>query len=78
LLVAPVRFDGPPAVGVERREVRYRLVRVCDGRDDLRSEELGRVDRGDEVDILGEEDGYLRIRTPQGVEGWIPRIAIFG
>jgi uncharacterized protein YgiM (DUF1202 family) len=56
----------------------YRLVRLSDGPDDLNSREIGRVDRGDEVEIIGEQGGFLQVRTPSGLEGWVPRVAIVG
>lgn len=74
----PVRFDRPPRPGVERRTIAYRLVRVSDAPDEIRSQEVGRVDRGDEVEIVGEADGFLRIVTPWGVEGWVPRVVMIG
>jgi hypothetical protein len=74
----PARFDRPAAAGVDRRTIAYRLVRLSDGPDDLRTNEVGRLDRGDEVEILGEHDGFLKVRTPQGLEGWVPRVVIVG
>ena len=35
--------------------------------------ELGRLDRGDEVEILESHQGFLMIRTPDDVTGWIMR-----
>jgi hypothetical protein len=75
---APSRFDDAPKSGVERRTISYRFVRVSDGPDDLRSREIGRVDRGDEVEVLGDQDGMLRVRTAGGLEGWVPRVVIVG
>jgi hypothetical protein len=49
---------------------------LSDGPDDLRSSEIGRLDRGDEVEIIGDVGGFLQVRTPSGLEGWVPRIAI--
>jgi hypothetical protein len=71
-----LRFDRPPARGVERRTVGYRLVRVGDGPDDLRSTELGRLERGDEVEVLRIDGRAAQIRTPDGLEGWIDSVAI--
>ena len=36
-----------------------------------RSVELGRLDRGDEVEILESHEGFLRVRTPDDITGWI-------
>jgi hypothetical protein len=72
----PERFDSPPRGGADRRTIGYRLVRLSDGPDDLRSNEVSRLDRGDEVEIIGDQGGFLQVRTPSGLEGWVPRIAI--
>ncbi|HSL34867.1 MAG TPA: hypothetical protein VK871_14540, partial [Candidatus Limnocylindrales bacterium] len=74
----PARFDAPPKPGAERRTIAYRVVRVSDQPDEIRSREVGRVDRGDEVEIIGEAEGFLRIVTPWGLEGWVPRVVIVG
>jgi hypothetical protein len=72
----PEQFGGPPRKGVERRTIGYRLVRLSDGPDDLRSREVARLDRGDEVEVIGDLGGFLQVRTPSGLEGWVPRFAI--
>jgi Bacterial SH3 domain len=72
------RFGAPPKSGVERRTIGYRLVRVSDGPDDIRSKEVGRLDRGDEVEVIAEHENFLRVRTPSGLEGWVPRVVIVG
>lgn len=72
----PLVFDRPPAPGVERRTVGYRLVRVGDGPDEIRSREVGRLERGDEVEIVQLEGRAAFVRTPDGLEGWIDSIAI--
>ena len=74
----PMRFSAPVATGVERRTVRYRLVRIGDGPDDVRSLELGRLDRGDEVEIAAWHEGHVRIQTPEGIVGWIASASILG
>jgi Bacterial SH3 domain len=74
----PIRFTTPPRKGVERSTVAYRLVRVSDGPDDHASIEIGRLDRGDEVEVIGDSEGYLKVRTPTGLEGWIPRMVLVG
>ena len=65
------RFDKSPAKGVERATVGYHRVRISSEPDELRSEELGRLDRGDEVEIVGLVRGFLQVRTPDGIVGWI-------
>jgi SH3-like domain-containing protein len=44
--------------------------------DSVRSVERGRLERGDEVEILDSYEGYLEIRTPDGITGWILRHTI--
>ncbi|MDQ2966254.1 MAG: SH3 domain-containing protein, partial [Chloroflexota bacterium] len=73
---AAVRFTGPAAPGVDRREIGYRLVRVADGPDDFRSEEIGRFDRGDQVEILESKGPFVRVRGADGLEGWVQQAAI--
>jgi SH3-like domain-containing protein len=63
---------------VERRTVAYRLVRVSDGPDDATSNEIDRLDRGDEVEVIAEQEGFVQVRTPSGLEGWVPRVAFVG
>ncbi len=46
----------------------YRRVRLSDGPDDVGSRELDRLDRGDEVEIVGSFEGFLQVRTPEGVD----------
>lgn len=73
-----VRFHEPPKAGASRYTISYRWVRVSDGPDEPSSNEIGRLDRGDEVEVIGEKDGALLIRTPSGLEGWVPRFVIVG
>ena len=66
----PQRFPaGEPAS--ERRIVAYRLVMVSDRPADRDAVELGRLDRGDEVELLALESGFALVRAPDGLEGWI-------
>jgi hypothetical protein len=74
----PLLFAAAPKRGVERRTIGYRLVRMSAAPDDIRSREVGRLDRGDEVDVIDEHEGFLKVRTPTGLEGWVPRIVIIG
>jgi hypothetical protein len=68
---APLRF-GVAAAGLALGVVDFRLVRVADRPDDLRSVEVGRLDRGDEVEILGRRPGWIHVRAPDGLDGWVP------
>jgi hypothetical protein len=71
-------FTKPPRKGVERAKVGYRRVRISSEPDAVRSVELGRLDRGDEVEILDSSEGFLHIRTPDDITGWILRHTIVG
>jgi len=74
----PLRFQAPARPGVERRTIAYRLIRVADQPDATGSSEICRLDRGDEIEIIGEHEGYLRVKTPTGIEGWVQRMVIVG
>ena len=67
----PVRFATAPRPGDDRRVVGYRLVRVADSPDEVRSAELGRFDRGDEVEVLEAAREWTRVRGASGLEGWV-------
>jgi hypothetical protein len=73
----PLRFAEPPRKGVVRSTVAYRLVRVSAGPED-ESAEIGRLDKGDEVEVIGDSEGFLKVRTPTGLEGWVPRMVLVG
>jgi hypothetical protein len=73
---APRKFDKPAAKDAQRTTVGYRQVRLSDAANDVGSRELGRLDRGDEVEILDSFEGFLQVRTPDGLTGWIPRQTI--
>jgi len=66
-------FDKPPAKDAERAKIGYRKVRISSRPDAVRSAELGRLDLGDEVEILDSYEGFLQIRTPDEITGWILR-----
>jgi SH3-like domain-containing protein len=53
-------------------------VRISSEPDAVRSMELGRLDRGDEVEILESYEGFLQVRTPDNIVGWILRHTIVG
>jgi hypothetical protein len=75
---SPRRFDRAPAGSVERRVVAYQSVRLSAGPDALRSAELTRLQRRDEVEVIGEDGGALQVRLPDGMEGWVPRVVLVG
>ena len=66
----PQRFPAGASTG-ERRIVAYRLVLVSDRPNDRDAIELGRIDRGDEVELLALESGFALVRAPDGLEGWV-------
>ena len=76
--VPPRVFAKPPAKDAERAKIGYRRVRISSKPDSVRSLELGRLDRGDEVEIVDSYEGFLQVRTPDGITGWIPRHTIVG
>ena len=74
----PLRFHAPPRAEIDRRTIAYRSVRVADQPDSTTSSEICRLDRGDEIEIIGEHEGFLQVRTPTGMVGWVQRIVIVG
>jgi hypothetical protein len=65
-----------PFDGMERRRIRYRLVRLLDGPDELRADEIGILDEGDEVQVLESSGTYRRVLCPDGRQGWLHRMVI--
>jgi hypothetical protein len=72
-----LRFQNAAGLGVVRRQITYRLIRLSDAPDDLRSNEIMRLDRGDEVEILGQEGSYIQVRTPTGEVGWVRSDSVY-
>ena len=70
------RTDLEPDVERERRWIRYRMVRLSDGPDELMSAEIGRLDAGDEVELLERSGAYWQVRTPTGHVGWVHRMTL--
>jgi hypothetical protein len=66
----PLRFPEDAAVGA-LRIVAYRLVFVSDRPTEQEAVELGRLDRGDEVDLLRMENGFALVKAPDGMRGWV-------
>jgi hypothetical protein len=62
--------------GYERRQIRYRLVRLLDSPDELRSAEIGVLDRGDEVLLLERRGVYWLVLCPDGRQGWVHRMTL--
>ena len=65
-----------PLDGHERRRLRYRLVHLLDGPDELRSTEIGMLDEGDEVQLLERSGTYWRVLCPDGQEGWLHQMTL--
>jgi hypothetical protein len=60
----------------ERRYIRYRMVRVGDRPDEILSIEIGRLDQGDEVELLESRGAFWKVRVPTGLIGWIHRTTL--
>ena len=62
--------------GLERRRLRYRMVRLSDAPDEIRSAELALLDQGDEVELLQQSGQYWQVSTPTGLVGWVHRMTL--
>jgi hypothetical protein len=60
----------------ERRQIRYRLVRLLNSPDEVRASEIGILDRGDEVQLLERRGVYWRVLCPDGRTGWVHRMTL--
>lgn len=65
-----------PYAGLERRRIRYRLVRLLDVPDEVRSTEIGILDEGDEVQLIDAYGAYRLVLCPDGQEGWLHRMVL--
>ena len=65
-----------PIDGHERRLIRYRVVRLLDAPDELRSAEIGFLDQGDEVQLLERSGAYWLVLCPDGRRGWLHRMTL--
>ncbi len=71
--------DGGPAglvEGGERRQIRYRLVRLLDLPDESTGRELGVLDAGDEVEIVEAYGIYRLVVCPDGQRGWLHKMVL--
>jgi len=73
---APIRFATKPTRGVDRCRVGSRLVPLRSEPGGLVGVLVGRLDVGDEVDVLRQEGTNCYVRTPSGAEGWVPGMAL--
>ncbi|MDQ3128270.1 MAG: hypothetical protein M3Q66_07440 [Chloroflexota bacterium] len=62
--------------GRERRVIRYRVVRLLDAPDELRSADIGQLDRGDEVQLLEKSGSYWLVLCPDGRQGWLHKMTL--
>jgi hypothetical protein len=60
----------------ERRRIRYRMVRLSDSPDEILGQEIGRLDQGDEVELLERSGLYWKVRTPLGEIGWVHKMTL--
>jgi len=73
---APILFAAPAARGVDRCHVVSRLVPLRSEPDEHGGRLLGRVDAGDEVEVIRQDGTHCLVRTPSGAEGWLPGLAL--
>lgn len=60
----------------ERRIIRYRVVRLLDAPDELRSADIGQLDQGDEVQLLERSGAYWLVLCPDGRQGWLHKMTL--
>lgn len=68
--------DVRPDEGMERRRIRYRVVRLMDVPDQLRANEIGILDEGDEVQLLEKSGTYWLVMCPDGQQGWLHQMVL--
>ena len=70
-------FASPAAAaGMERRLVRYRIVRLLDRPDELTGNTAGSLDEGDQVAVVEQSGLYRRVETPDGRTGWLHKMTL--
>jgi hypothetical protein len=70
------RTESAVTHGLERRRLRYRMVRLSETPDEIRSTELALLDQGDEVELLQQSGVYWQVSTPTGLVGWVHRMTL--
>ncbi len=65
-----------PLDGRERKVIRYRVVRLLDSPDELRGQEVGYLDHGDEVQLLEKYGAYWLVLSPDGQQGWLHKMTL--
>jgi hypothetical protein len=76
---ASLSFDDgavEPYDGLERRRIRYRLVSLMDVPDEVRANEIGIVDEGDEVQVIEAQGTYRLVLCPDGQQGWLHKMVL--
>jgi hypothetical protein len=69
-------FDEPVGPEAMRLVIRYDGVDILDQRNEAYARTLAQLGTGDEVEILELDEPWAFVRTPHGVEGWLPTMAI--
>ncbi len=72
----PMRFREPPSPDADRRIVSYNLVRLASEPDEYLGQEIGMLDRGDEVEVLRQEASFVLVMTPDEAIGWVHRTTL--
>jgi hypothetical protein len=62
--------------GRERRLIGYNVVRLLDSPDELRGQEIGFLDQGDEVQLLEKRGVYWLVLCPDGRQGWLHKMTL--
>jgi hypothetical protein len=80
-VLTPTRMSFATATGAasdsrERRVIRYRVVRLLDAPDELRSVDIGQLDQGDEVQLLERSGAYWLVLCPDGRQGWLHKMTL--
>lgn len=68
--------SGAAVTGLDRRLIRYRMVRLLSAPDEVRGVEIGVLDEGDEVVLMEKRGTYWRVLCPDGSEGWLHKMTL--
>jgi hypothetical protein len=52
------------------------MVRLSDSPDEILGQEIGRLDQGDEVELLERSGLHWKVRTPLGQIGWVHKMTL--
>jgi hypothetical protein len=67
---------GQAVEGLDRLRVRYRLVGLLSEPDEVTGVEIGLLDQGDEVVLLGRHGAYRHVLCPDGRQGWLHKMTL--